>query len=104
MSIEKQQDLYVDKLASGDRPSIYALGLFGADSLKKAHVAVFMVDILGRVHIMSPDSVQVLQRARVPDEDLDTLSEEEAIHVLLEQGDAEEAIIEYLKGREVRGV
>jgi hypothetical protein len=103
MATETDQPLLFDKLASGDRPSILALGVSGAESLKKARIAVFMVDALGRVQMMPPSAVQVLTRARVKDEDLDALEEERAIEVMLFQGDEEPTIIAYLKARESRG-
>lgn len=95
----RTQDLRMELLISGDRPSIYALGIYGAHSLRQAGVAVFMADVLGRVHIMPQGSVQILAKPRVMDEDLNLLAEEDAINAMLAQGDGEEAIIDYLKRR-----
>ena len=102
MTEEVNQELRVEKLVSGDRPSIYALGIFGAESIKRSQMAIFMVDVLGRVCIMPPDSVQVLRKPRIADVELDLLSEEDAINTMLQQEDDQTAIIKYLKAREVR--
>lgn len=102
MSKEENQELRVESLFSGDRPSIYALGIFGAESLKRAKMAVFMIDVLGRVVIMPPDAVKILRSPRVADVELDGMSEEDAINLMLEQGDEEAVVVGYLKGRKAR--
>lgn len=96
---ERTESLHVEKLVSGDRPSIYALGVFGAHALRQFSVAVFMVDVLGHVHLMPPDAVSVAKMPRVSDEELDLMSEEAAINVMIKQEDAEATIISYLKRR-----
>lgn len=102
----EDQELTLDRLASGDRPSILALGVSGAESLKRTKMAVFMVDVLGRVQIMAPSAVSVLAPPRVSDEELDSYDEERAINVMVAQNDSEEVILTYLssrKGRRVSG-
>jgi len=96
----KEEVLTSERLCSGDRPSIEAAGIFVANSIKKAGIAVLMVDVLGRVHIMSPSSVQILKTPKVSKEELNQFSEEIAIQVLIEQGEKEEDIISYLKERQ----
>lgn len=93
------EDLRVERLISGDRPSILALGINGATMLKASHIVVFMVDVLGRVHLMPPASIQVLARPCVSDEDLNKLPEEAAIQALIQEEAAESKIIDYLKRR-----
>lgn len=98
----REEDLQIEKLVSGDSPSIIALGVHGARALSKNGVVVFMTDVLGRVHLMAAKSVTVVRRPRVSDEDLDKLSEDAAISALLAQGDEEAMVIAYLKRREER--
>ena len=102
MADENDQPLTFDKLASGDRPSILALGISGAESLKRARMAVFMVDVLGRIQLMPPDAVQVVKPPRVKEEELDEMLEERAIDVMLAQEDGDDEIVAYLKGRRGR--
>lgn len=102
MAQEENQELKVEKLFSGDRPSVYALGIFGSEALKRSQMAVFMIDILGRVVIMPPDAIKVLRKPRISDTELDGMSEEDSINLMLEQGDEQSVVIAYLKGREVR--
>jgi len=92
-------EMTVDRLASGDRPSLYYFGMVGAHAIRKDEMAVFMVDSLGRVCLMPPSSIKVLERPRVPDRDLNKLTEEHAIQVLLKQGDSEEEVLQYLLRR-----
>jgi hypothetical protein len=90
-----------DRLVSGDRPSILALGVYGAESLKRAKMAVFMVDVLGRVHIMPPHTVEVLVTPKVSRDELNKMSEDDAISVMTRQGDGDDLILDYLKARTV---
>lgn len=99
---KQTEELHIDRLFSGDRPSIYAMGLHGSQSLKVFGMAIFMVDVLGRVVVVLPTSVKVLIKPRVAEEELDLYEETEAIRVLLLQEDTEEQIIEYLHRREGR--
>jgi hypothetical protein len=96
------RELRYERLVSGDRPSILALGVYGAESIKKTMMAVFMVDALGRIHVMPPGAVQVLSAPRVLAEDLDTMTEEQAISVMTAQGDGDEVILAYLSKRSTR--
>ena len=97
-----EQELRIEKLTSGDRPSVLALGVFGAEALKKTKLAVFMVDVLGRVHLVPPSAIQVLQKPLVSQQELDAFDEETAIKVLLAQESSEEEIMKYLRGRKTR--
>lgn len=94
------RELTVDRLVTGDRPSILFFGMVGAHAIRKDAMAVFMVDVLGRVHTMPPSSVKVLQRPRVSDDDLNTFTEESAIQIMVKQGDSEDEILHYLARRE----
>lgn len=96
---QAEEELTVDKLASGDRPSIYALGLVGAQAIREGGIAVFMTDILGRVQLMSPEAIKIVSKPRITDKELDSLSEDEAIQILTAQEDSEETILSYLKER-----
>ena len=100
---EREQQLRFERLTSGDRPSILALGVYGAESLKKTKMAVFMVDVLGRVQILPPSAVQVLAPAKVKESELDSLSEDEAIAVMTAQQDSDDTIIAYLTRRKAHG-
>jgi hypothetical protein len=94
-----QEELSLDKLSSGDRPSLYALGFAASQALKQTKSAVLMVDALGRVRLMSSDSVKVLKPPRIEDDELNSLDEDQAIHLLSSQGDTEAMILEYLSRR-----
>lgn len=96
---EINEELSIDKLSSGDRSSLYALGMAASQALKQTSTAVLMVDILGRVRLMPPSSVRVLTPPRIEDEELHTLDEDQAIHLLSSQGDTEQMILEYLSRR-----
>lgn len=104
MSEEQQgervdRELTEDQLVTGDRPSIFFFGMVGAHAIRKDRVAVFMVDALGRIHLMPPSSIKVLIKPRLIDDELNTLSVDDAIKVLLKQGDREDEILEYLGRR-----
>jgi len=98
-----EEDLLLDKLASGDRPSLYATGMVVAQALQQTGFAVLMTDVLGRVHILPKESVEVKRSPKLGDDELDALSEEEALQLLFKQGDDEESIVAYLKRRSARG-
>lgn len=93
------RELTVDRLVSGDRPSIFFFGMVGAHAIRKDQIAVFMVDALGRVCLMPPESVKVLQKPVISDEELNALEEDDAIRLLVNQGDSEDSIIKYLSRR-----
>lgn len=95
------EDLVVSKLASGDRPSIYCTGMVAAHSLKACGMAIFVTDVLGRVYLLPPEFAEIKKRPRLRDNELDALGEDEAIRLLVKQGDDEEAILTYLKRRQI---
>lgn len=100
MELDKiQEELSLDKLVSGDRPSLYALGFATSQALKQMRSAVLMVDALGRVRLMPKESVSILVMPRIEDEELNSLDEDQAIHLLSAQGDTEAMILEYLSRR-----
>ena len=93
------RELTVDGLVSGDRPSVFFLGMVGAHAIRKDQMAVFMVDVLGRVHLMPPSAIRIVDRPRVKEEELNALATDEAIQILVQQGDSEEEILKYLARR-----
>lgn len=99
MADEREEELTVERLTTGDRPSLYMLGMVGAQSIRKTRMAVFMVDVLGKVRIMPPEAVSVLVRPKISDEDLNKMSEDEAIKVKIAEEETEEEIMQYLKRR-----
>ena len=99
MSQEIEQSLRADKLCSGDRSSIIAAGMAVAHSLKELGVCVMSVDALGRVVVLPAKSVRILAQPTVPDADLDALTEDEAIAVMVKEGRGEDEILTYLKTR-----
>ena len=96
------EKLTLDKLKVKDVPSIHALGLAGAEALKAYGMAVFMPDVLGQIHVVTPSFVTVNESPRVPDSDLDEIGEDSAIQVMTAQGDKEDTIVNYLRGRATR--
>lgn len=100
---EVQEELTLEKVSSGDRPSIYALGLATAQALKISSKAVVMLDALGRVCLMPEDSIQVLRGPKLTDEDLQQFQEEDAISLLVKQGSTDEEIMHYLARRNGKG-
>jgi hypothetical protein len=99
-----EEVLLVDPLCSGDRPSVLAAGMTLAHALRKGKVAVFMVDALGQVVLMPPESIQVLHNPFVLNADLDALEEDEAIALMVSEGREDSAIMAYLAGRNKRGI
>jgi hypothetical protein len=100
------EPLQMERLLSGDRPSIITLGAHGAHALRQHKLAVFAVDVVGRVHMLPPSAVKLLAPPRVQDSELDEMTEDEAIDIMASQSDPEEAILKYLterKGRESNG-
>jgi hypothetical protein len=100
--VEVSNVLSIDTLAVGDRPSIYTLGLVGAESLKRTKMAVFMVDVLGHVRLMPPEAVEVKAKPQLTDDELDELDEMEAIQALIAQGDSDDFVAKYLHRRSQR--
>ena len=99
MSQEREEELSFDKVCSGDKPSLYALGLAVSAMLRGAKHAVVMVDALGRVVLMPEDSISVLRTPRLSDEELHAYPQEAALQLLILQGDTEDQIVEYLGRR-----
>lgn len=75
-----------------------------AHALRKGRVAVFMVDALGQVVLMPPDSVEVLRMPLVTVEQLDSLTEDEAIALMVSEGREEDSIMKYLASRHSKGL
>lgn len=96
---EESEDLILDKLVSGDRPSLYAAGMVASQALKTSGVAVFMLDVLGRVHLMPAEFVEVKRKPKLAEAELDMFTEDEALSLLLKQGEDEDAIVKYMQRR-----
>ena len=96
---EDSEDLVIDKLASGDRPSLYAAGMVAAQALKASGVAVLMLDVLGRVHLMPAQFVEVKRKPKLSDAELAMFSEDEALSLLLKQEEDEDVIVQYMQRR-----
>jgi hypothetical protein len=97
---ERDEVLTLDRLASGDRPSVFIAGMALGQALQKTKVAVFAINALGHVVLMPPGSIKVLSKPKVKDEELHSLSEDDALQVMLKEERSEAEIIEYLKKRE----
>jgi hypothetical protein len=93
------EELLLDKLASYDRPSLYAAGLVVTQALKLAGVAVMMTDVLGRVHLVPAGLVEVKRKPKLSDEVLNMFSEDEALALLLKQEEDEDSIVQYMQRR-----
>ena len=78
---------------------MYIAGMAAGQALKTTGVAVFVVDAAGRVHLMPASSIEIRVRPRLEDEFLDACPEDEALALLLKQGDDEDSIVAYLKRR-----
>jgi hypothetical protein len=102
MEEKVEEDLVLSKLVSGHRPSLYAVGIAATAALKSCGTAVFMLDVLGRVHVLPSDSVEAKKRPKLKDEDLDVFGEDEAIQLMVKQDEDEETILSYLKRRAAR--
>lgn len=94
--------LTLDKLCSGDRPSILAAGMLVANALKKDPCALIAVNALGHVILRHPATYSVLVPPLVQDETLDQLTEDEAILVMAREDRSEVDILDYLKRRIAR--
>lgn len=93
------REVTVDQLTTGDKPSIYFFGLVGAHAIRKDEMAVFMTDVLGRVVLMPPSAIKVINKPKVLDVDLDKYPEETAIQIMMKQGNSDEEILKYLTRR-----
>lgn len=96
---DNRETLDIDKLVSGDVPSLLVVGTLAADSFRKHGAAFFAADVLGRVHVLHPSSVTVTRQPRVIDPELDTLPVDEALDVMVRQGDSSETMTKYLARR-----
>ena len=99
-----EEVLKVDRLCSGDRPSVMAAGMTVAQSLRKDKIAVFMVDVLGQVVLMPPNSVEIKGKPLLSEQDLDAVPEDESIALMVTEGRDEGAIMAYLSSRSAKGL
>lgn len=97
--VQVTQVLTAERLVSGDQPSVLAAGIYAAASFRKIGMVVMMADALGRIHTMPAEAIQVLERPRVKDDELDLMDEDTAIETMVKQEDSEEFILAYLKRR-----
>ncbi len=94
--------LVMDKLCSGDRPSIFIAGMLVAHALKKGNLAVITTDILGRVIVLPPAAVKLSGPVLLSDKDLDGFEEDVAIGIMTTEGRNEDDILSYIKRRHSR--
>jgi hypothetical protein len=99
----KEEILLVDKLCSGDRPSIYVAGMLVAHALQKGKFAVFTQNVLGEV-VMLPSSIVKVSHpvALLVDEALDKYAEDEALTLMIKEGRHEDDILAYIERRRSR--
>jgi hypothetical protein len=97
-----EEVLRVEKLCSGDRPSVYAAGMLLAHTLKQSNLAVISVDVLGQIVLLPSNSVRLLSPVRVRDDDLDALPEDDAINLMAKEGRETDEIMSYIKSRKHR--
>lgn len=95
----ESEDLTVDKLCSGDRPSLYITGMVVAHALKKSRTVTLGVDVLGRVRVVAPDGVELKKPLWIHDEELNALSEDDAIRIMVKEERSEDDILGYLTRR-----
>lgn len=99
MSQSSDESLMASKLFEGDRSSIIVAGMVAAHALKETGVCVLAVDAMGRVVICPSSTVTSLDIPKLKKEDLDALSEEEAIEAMVKEGRDEPEILSYLATR-----
>lgn len=99
MAQEIEQSLRADKLCTGDRPSIIAAGMAVAHMIKEAGCCLMAVDAMGRVVVCPQSSFSLIAKPKVSESDLNGLSEEDAIGVMVREGRSDEEILSYLKTR-----
>jgi hypothetical protein len=99
MPEEKEEVLLADRLCSGDRPSVYITGMVVAHAIRANKMAILMVDVLGRVVAMPPESVKILAKPLLSNTELNALSEDEAIALMVSEARDETDILTYLKTR-----
>lgn len=98
---EVDRPILVDKLCSGDKISVLAIGMAVAHSVRLTGSAAIAVDALGRVCIVDTKTLNI-QAPRVQDTDLDLMTEDESISVMLKEGREERELLEYLIKRDTR--
>jgi hypothetical protein len=76
-----------------------AAGMAVAGSLTVDKVSVLAVDALGRVVVIRPTDYKILSIPRVSDNDLDQLTEDESIAVMVKEGREELEMLSYLGRR-----
>lgn len=96
---EREEELTVDKLSSGDKPSIYTAGLIVSHALKLSKTVTLGVDVLGRVVVVPPSYVTLNTPLYLSDESLDSFSEERAIDLMLQEKRSDEDMVGYLSRR-----
>lgn len=99
---ERTEELIVDRLCSGDRPSVYVAGMVIAHALKTSKTVTLAVDVLGRVVVVPPSQVELKSRILVGDDVLDELGEDDAIGLMLREERTEDEILAYLGRRSGR--
>lgn len=97
-----EETLNVEKLCSGDQPSIMVAGMLLAHALKKDKVAIFSTDVLGHVVLLPPTVLPNALDIRIRDKDLDELTSDEAIRLMIVEGREDKEIVDYLMGRSSR--
>jgi hypothetical protein len=99
MSEQEDRPLLIDKLCSGDRPSILVAGMAVAHEIAASGVSVLAADAIGRLVPVSPSDYKILRMPRIPFEDLDKMTEDEAIQIMVKENREEAEIISYLAQR-----
>lgn len=97
---EREEVLLVHRLCSGDRPSVFTAGLLVSEALKKTKTVVISYDALGRVILLPPEAIRVTSPPRIKNEDLDTLEEEQALAIMVDESRTDAEMMEYLKHRQ----
>jgi hypothetical protein len=59
--VPDNEAIHIDMLACGDQPSLLLMAMVAARALKDEGQVSFMVDAVGRVHLMPPATVQFLK-------------------------------------------
>ena len=96
---EREEELTVARLSSGDKPSIYTAGMIVAHALKTSKTVTLGVDILGRVVVVPPSHVAVHVSFYLSDETLNTFEETKAIELMLQENRSEQEMVSYLTRR-----
>jgi hypothetical protein len=75
------------------------MGMVVARALEKHGQACILSDVLGRIVVLPKESVSLLAKPLLKDEDLDTFDEDEAIALMVQEGREEKSILSYLSNR-----